>query len=314
MPQVLQAKIMAETKLREGILAALAFFSLYDLPLRKRRIYELLYKCSASENDVYKELDRLVLEGRLIQKGERYSIKPWDEARLDSNRAEIDKRWKKVDKYFRILSLIPFIEHAAIIHSLAIGNADQESDIDFFIITKPGKLYFVRSLIIIIFKLLGVYKNRLHVKERFCFGYYITSGRLDLSDLLLSEDDPFMAFWFASHAPILGRETYRRFTDANRWVRNYLPNYSPEYREKYFRRQHKWMKETKKVMEYLLWLPAAILEPMLRMIHIHHTFRLPENHWPTSSTIAEKDILKLHAIDNRKELRERFYKTLQSLR
>jgi hypothetical protein len=45
----------------------------------------------------------------------------------------------------------------------------------------------------------------------------------------------------------------------------------------------------------------------LRKIHIRHTFRLPENHWKTSSTIANKDMLKLHALDPRKDLRDSFW-------
>lgn len=314
MPAVLRTKVKADHKLREGIFAALAFFSLYDLPLRRRRIFELLYKHKAAESEVYKQLDLMAQEGKLIQKGERYALKSWDGARLADNRQEIEKRWQKVEKYYPVLSLIPFIENVSIIHSLAIGNADQESDIDFFVIAKPHRLYFVRTLIILIFKMLGVYKTRTNIKERFCFGYYITSNQLSLENLLLDIDDPFMAFWFASHAPILGAETYRKFVRANTWIYQYLPNYSFEHREKYFKKQSRGSKNMKKFLEVVLFIPAMLLEPILRSIHIRHTFKLPENHWETSSTIAEKDILKLHAIDNRRDLRQRFYEALQKLK
>jgi hypothetical protein len=53
-----------------------------------------------------------------------------------------------------------------------------------------------------------------------------------------------------------------------------------------------------------------ILEPLLRRVHIRHTFKLPENHWKTSSTIADRKMLKLHALDPRKDLRNRFWHTL----
>jgi hypothetical protein len=67
----------------------------------------------------------------------------------------------------------------------------------------------------------------------------------------------------------------------------------------------------KKLAITLSWLPAIILEPALRRIHIRHTFNLPENNWKTSSTIANEHMLKLHALDPRKDLRRHFYHLLQ---
>jgi len=305
------SRVKTETSrdLRQAIFHTLAFFGMYGLPLRKRRIYELLYKFKADESDVYKELEALASEGKLVKDGERFGLKQWDRNLLHTNREEIAKRWKKIDKYFWIFSLLPFTEYVAVINSLAIGNAGEESDIDFFVITKPDRLYFVRSIIIIIFRLLGIYKTRVNVKERFSFGYYITTNHLNLEKMTL-DDDPYLAFWFASHAPILGLHAYKEFVKANTWIYSYFPNYDLRFRERYFRKQPKPAQYMKKISEFLLWVPVQIFEPLIRYVHVRHTFNLPENHWETSSTIAEKDILKLHAIDNRKELRERFYKEL----
>lgn len=301
-------------KLREGIVSTLAFFGTIGLPVRRRRIYELLYKIASDEAFVYKELDKMAEEGRLVQVGERYALKPWDVQRLDSNRAEIHKRWKKIRKYLPLLSVMPFIESLMVINSLSIGNVDQESDIDFFVITKPNRLYFVRSMIILLFKFLGVYKTRTRISERFCFGFYVTTQHLDLSDVLIEGEDPHFAFWFASMLAVLGRDQYHKFYNANKWISEYFPNSRPEYRERFFQRQPKNIRHTKRVLEMVLALPVMFFEPLLRYIHIRHTFNLPENHWPSSTTVASKDMLKLHAIDPRAQSRQKFYEALEEFK
>lgn len=291
-------------KIAEAILSTLAFFSLYNLPLHKRRIYELLYKYSADEQEVYRELEVLAREGRLTRVGDNFGLKFWDTQKLDLNLVEAERRWEKIDKYFWLLSIIPYIDCIDIVHSLAFGNADRDSDIDFFVVTKPRRLYFVRSLIIVLFKLIGVYKTRARVREQFCFGYFITTKHLSLESMLLPEDDPFMAFWVASHIPIYGRDAYNKFSQANLWAKDYFPNYNPDFRTQRLKASNSFLILAKKIIEIILWIPAEILEPVLRSIHIKHTFSLPENHWKTSSTVANNDMLKLHAIDARESTRK----------
>lgn len=85
---------------------------------------------------------------------------------------------------------------------------------------------------------------------------------------------------------------------------NYFPNYNPDFRTQRLRASNSFLILTKKIIEVILWIPAEILEPVLRSIHIKHTFSLPENHWKTSSTVANNDMLKLHAIDARESTRK----------
>jgi hypothetical protein len=102
--------------------------------------------------------------------------------------------------------------------------------------------------------------------------------------------------------------------DQNVWIKNYFPNFSPQSRFEYYQFQPFWHRAAKRILEIVFWLPAAVLEPVLARIHIAHTFNLPENHWPTSTTVATRHMLKLHALDPRREIRDRFLKALQSWR
>lgn len=298
----------------DAVLRTMAFFSLYELPLNLHTIHQLLYKQRATFEEVRENVSGLLAGGKIVAQDGLYGLKNWNDAKYAGNKSEIQKRWLKVNRYFWLLSLIPFIEHISIINSLAFGNAHQESDIDFFVVTEPNRLYFVRSMIIVLFKLLGVYKTRQHINERFCFGFYITTSDLSLGQVLIEGEDPHFAFWFASFAPLLNRKVYRELVEANTWVYEYFPNFEYVTRLAYIKETSFLLRGIKEILDALLYIPAMILEPMLRSIHIRHTFNLPENHWPTSTTIANQHMLKLHALDPRKDIRKRFYEVLQSLR
>ncbi len=301
-------------QVKSAILQTVAFFSLYDLPVSLASLHQNLYKTFADFESVKTQAQELARDGKLVFKNELYALKEWDETKLEANKTEIAKRLRKVKKYLPLLAVIPFVDQISIINSLAMGNADQESDIDFFVVTRPGTLYFVRSVIIVLFRFLGVYKTRKHSNKRFCFGFYITSDHLDLSKVLLPGDDPHFAFWFASFAPLLNRKNYERLVSANPWIYGYFPNFDLDTRLMYLEKRTPLHRLLKLFFEIIAVIPALALEPILRKIHIKHTFGLPENHWSTSTTVANAHMLKLHALDPRKDIRQKFYDLLQSLR
>ncbi len=311
MPPTL-AKLKNRTKLTEAIVSTLSFFHIYNLPLSSRKVWELLYKHQATLQEVETELNILAKQNIIFTEKNLFSLTSIDTLEYDKKREEIERRFKKIKKYYWLLSAIPYVESISVINSVAMGNADSESDIDFFVITKPNRLYFVRTFIIMLFKLLGVYKTKSKINEQFCFGFYITSNRLSLKDLLLSGEDPYMVFWMGTIIPITGEQTYQKFIKENKWIYSFLPNFRPEQRLEQIRTLQP-SRKIKKFLEIICWVKAVWQEPILRWYHIRHTFKLPENHWATSSTIANKQMLKLHALDPRKDLRKSWQDNLESL-
>jgi hypothetical protein len=310
MPKTLD-KPLVKSNLTQGILSTLAFFAIYNLPITERRLWELLYRVQATPEQVRPELIRLVQLGVIVHRNGLYALDDWDDKQLIEKQAEIDKRWTRIRKYYWLLSAIPYVEHISVINSVAMGNADSESDIDFFIVTKPNRLYFVRSVIIILFKMLGVYKDKTHINMRFCFGFYVTSDHLSIKELLLHPEDPYLVFWLGTIIPVYSLKYYERLMKENKWINSWLPNFRTMQRLDMYRKLKPNM-GLKKFLEALSFMPAMILEPVLRRIHIRHTFNLPENNWQSSSTIANRTMLKLHALDPRKDLRDKFWATLRN--
>ncbi|OGE81706.1 MAG: hypothetical protein A3H72_02440 [Candidatus Doudnabacteria bacterium RIFCSPLOWO2_02_FULL_48_8] len=305
MPQI---SVKARAGLTDAIIKTLAFFSLYGIPLTSRRIWELLYETKAEFAEVEQNLRRLSSAGTIEAIGAFYALKPWDQRQYEQNNLDLLKRWKLVRKYQRLLATLPFTQCVCVINSIAIGSVKAESDIDFFVITKADRLYIVRSIIILIFKLLGVYKNRTHIANRFCFGFYVSEYNLRLEHLLLKPDDPYFAFWLATILPLDGFDTYQNLIHANPWLKSYFPNFDPIQRRAYLGGLVN--SGLKKFLELLLAVPAFLIEPLARFVHIRHTFNLPENRWSTSSTVANKHMLKLHALDPRQKIRDDFFRVI----
>lgn len=313
MPNTSAVKNLVKSKLTEGIIATLAFFDIYKLPVNAKRIWELLYRVQASFQEVELELIRLARLNIIVYRDGLYALEDWDDKQYKENQQEIEKRWTRVRRYYWLLSAIPFVQHVSVINSVAMGNADKDSDIDFFVVTKPNRLYFVRSLIIVLFKLLGVYKNKSRTNMQFCFGFYITSDKLNIKEIMLPEEDPYLVFWMGTMTPIISLKYYEKFIKENKWIFAWLPNLRTMNRLEFYRKLHP-SEMLKMTLELLCYIPAAIFEPLLRRIHVNHTFKLPENHWGTSSTVANKQMLKLHALDPRKEIRQKFRTILNSLK
>ena len=312
MLQDFQTKTERKT-LTQAIIATLAFFSLYELPLTSRRIHELLVSYASDLEEVETALEILVLDNKIIRSGDLYSIKPWRATLYQERQLEISKKWAKIDQFYNWLAVLPFVRLIAVINSLALGTADADSDIDFFVITTPNQLYFVRSMIIALFRLLGVYKTRQKIKDKFCFGFFVTKDNLNLETLLLKPHDPYFKFWLANMRPIVGGIAYWHLMQQNKWLADCFPNFKPTVRLSSSKQPNILIKSTKLLLEALLWIPSLLVEPILRRTHINHTFKRAENNTVTSTTIANPKMLKLHGYDVRAEIAQAYAGVLKNL-
>ena len=182
-------------------LKPIIYFSIFNHPLTEDEIF--YYSEIEDKAEFKKEIDTL-LEKDIIQKKGNHFLFNTDEAaitkRINGNKNAIDIM-PKAKKRAEFISKFPFIEGVAISGSLSKGYFDNQSDFDFFVITKPKKVWIARFII-------ALYKRVFlgNSKKEFCVNYYISTNTLEIE-----EKNKFTATEIMTIIPLFGKQLFKDF-------------------------------------------------------------------------------------------------------
>ncbi|HEX4373245.1 MAG TPA: hypothetical protein VHZ50_08095 [Puia sp.] len=202
---------------KSNILSTLAYFDLFSYPLTQREIWLFLQNtCSSKEfNESLSDLSHRAVINKF---GEFYSLQ--NELSISTSRIEANKKAaaliKTAKKVSKLLAKFPFVRAVGISGSLSKNFADDESDIDLFIITTENKLWITRTFMHC-FKKITFLFNRQHF---FCMNYYI-----DEKELEIEEKNIYTATELVTLIPMQGEIAFKNFYAANLWSKSFLPNH-----------------------------------------------------------------------------------------
>jgi predicted nucleotidyltransferase len=211
-------KEIALTKAQFAIYRCLCYFNIFSYPVRAEEIQE--YCDIELSNEEFDPALQELLGSNLVHKALGYYSTNEDIAALISKRVHAENRFlRKLSKIRRFSSLVakfPFVQFVGISGSCAKGLFDEEGDVDYFVIAKPGKLWLCRSLLIL-FKKVVLFNSRTY----FCLNYFIDEENLEIPDKNI-----FVAHELLAIAPINNTALFQRFRKANGWANGFLPNKS----------------------------------------------------------------------------------------
>jgi hypothetical protein len=210
-------------ELRFSILKVLAYFDIFSYPVTTEDILFFLDR-EAGEAEVKQEVTALVREGKLFRIGDYYSLR--DNPALADRRVNGEKHadhlLKIADRGAHFLYQFPFVRGVCISGSLSKRCADEEADIDYFIITKANRLWIART-IMHFFKKLTYLKGHQH---RYCMNYYVDEEALEIK-----EKNIFTATELITLMPASGNGGLENFFQANNWTTLFLPHYRQRNRK-----------------------------------------------------------------------------------
>jgi hypothetical protein len=128
----------------------------------------------------------------------------------------IDQKWNKLLRRAGLFTFIPFVEIVFTAGSMAMGNAGEDSDFDFIIGVKSGRIFTVRFFCWLFFGILGWRRKRgvegRNAKDKFCFSHFVAPEKYAFSPPY----DNYSQKLFSSLVPIYGdKEKIQKFYDAN---------------------------------------------------------------------------------------------------
>jgi len=287
-----------DTSARDSVLSAIAWFDVFGYPLTavEAARYSTLFGPSSVSLD---ETIRLLTdEGQINQQDGYYYIEGGESStELRKRRFRLaGPKFKRARLVARLFGLLPSVRLVAVCNSLAVANAEEDSDIDLFVVCRPGTLWLTRLVLAAPLIVLRLRPTPTDQKNKICLSFFLSENALDLTRLHLAGDDPYMRFWTATLLPL--------YIDNVDNARQYLPQVPTGN------------KRSSIVCLYLPQKRTGIgrfekLAKRLQMKQFPESIRSMAN--LDSRVLISDDILKFHVNDRREQYRDRFRERLDSL-
>jgi hypothetical protein len=207
---------MTYSPLEAAILQTVAYVDMFDFPPTAAEIHRYLVGIKADRSEVEAALGsgRLVPE-LLEQRGEFFLLPGRDETvEIRKQRTEIAVQlWPIAMRYAKIIAGLPFVRMVAVTGSLAVNNVGREADIDYLIVTRTGRLWLCRAMVIVIVRLAARRGISL------CPNYFLSERALNFAERNL-----YAAHELVQMVPLTGLDVYWRMRELNSWWVDYLPN------------------------------------------------------------------------------------------
>jgi hypothetical protein len=199
-----------------ALIKTLLYFDVFNYPLTYNEWIENCQEFAISKEAAKQEVEFLVKK-KYVQKQDGFYFISKNESLVKRRIQGNGMAQEKMNVAIKMSSLIagfPFVEAVCISGSLSKNYMDESSDIDFFIITRPHRLWLCRGFLVAYKKLI-----LLNSRKHFCVNYYLDSENLSIPDRNI-----FTATEIAFLKPTYNTVLFNKFMKANAWVDDFYPN------------------------------------------------------------------------------------------
>jgi len=211
------------TILSKSILKTLLYFDIFQYPLTASEIFKHLPTNHVTIDQVKEELTRLKEQSDIYPIQNFFSVQnnPALGSRRQKGNQLAANSLSLAQRQARLISRFPFVQAVMASGSLSKDYMDESSDLDFFVITKPNRLWIPRMLLTLYRKIFLSNSIKL-----FCTNYFVSEDHLEIE-----EKNVFTATELATLLPLSGKEYYEQLLLSNGWIKSYFPNYQPRSTE-----------------------------------------------------------------------------------
>jgi hypothetical protein len=198
--------------LSEAILQTVIYSDIFDYPLSAHEIQRYLSGLEASLDEVITALG----SNSAVRQAGVYYVLPGRQNIVEI-RIQREKRSKELLptalRYGRVLGRLPFIRMVALTGSLAVMNISGDEDLDYMLVTAPGRLWIARAFALLFNRFVKLFGHTI------CPNLILSENALEWS-----KHDLYSARELCQMIPVTGLDIYRRLMESNQWVGEFLPN------------------------------------------------------------------------------------------
>src|SRR5579859_7139563 len=161
-----------------AIVQAVAYADVFDYPLTVEEVHRYLVGVPASRGSVRTALSSPRLVPEVLARSGRYISLAGREATVEIRRARgaaATDYWRRAIRYGHQIGNLPFVRMVAVTGALAMDNV-ADGDIDYLVITEPGRLWLCRALVVGLVRLAAMRGVVL------CPNYFLSEQALVLSE------------------------------------------------------------------------------------------------------------------------------------
>lgn len=197
-------------------LRVLAYFDVFAHPVRVDEIVRFADGGPQCAEIIGRALAELSVRG-LVHENRGYwglrEIETNVDQRIASERRAAD-RMPKAQRMSGLIARFPFVRAVFISGSMSKGCLAEDGDIDFFVVTTPGRLWVARTLLVLYKKIF-----LLNSRRDFCVNYF-----LDTEHLTVEDRNRFTATEVVTLLPMYGNGTTEAFFERNTWAFGMYPS------------------------------------------------------------------------------------------
>ena len=279
--------------LDEAILKTVSYFDLFDHPLSRGEIWKYLIGAPASFREV--DAATTALLGKKLEEKNGLIFFPGRGSIVSvrgSRYRHSCRKWRRAGRWARFFAAIPGVELVGVGNTLSYNNAKDGSDIDFFIVGKPGTLWRTRAFCSVLPALFKLRPRPESGRDKLCLSFFATSAGLDLAKLSRSGEDVYLEYWIRLMTPLAGKEEAARLFAAVNRVEPRGKTGVPRF----------W----KILLSPIGILPGTFLKKIQIALFPRELAEAAARR--DGSVVVSDEILKFHVNDRRAEISERWTK------
>ena len=204
--------------LHTEILRALLYYDIWHYPLTAKELFTFLPLNSLTFDEFVQNLKTNGAGNDVLVHKEHYFVRgksPAIVVRRSEGERHARRLWHCARGAMHVIKRFPFVRGVFVSGDLSKNATNRNSDVDFFIITEPNRLWIARTLLILFKKIF-----LLNSKKFFCLNYLSTTDHLTLD-----EQNIFLAAEIAHLKPLFNAELFSRYLEGNKWITAFFPNF-----------------------------------------------------------------------------------------